>query len=246
MRPIDPRHRYAAIAAALEEPKNSLERSLYVALHGADTLNTLTPNRPWAADQVPEPDLEYPLFIFKNIRLRALLEAFLLSTDKVFEISEALAMSPNEISAYKNLFFDTSVFRTELELIVFLQSFPVDSEEVKYYKVAYHQGFGALKWHFCRDKGVVTPENVVKTIMTDAFYRSLEHRGLSITSKTAKEAAKLAKVSLDCARTLMAEATMMDSNPDSLRILFDEVKDNRKLDDFEENSDNMGGMEIIH
>ena len=158
-------------------------------------------------------------------------------------ISLGLAMPSDEISAYRHLFFDTSVFKTDLELIVFMQTIPEDNPNKQFYRIAIHQGLGALRWHFCRNKGEIEPEEVAKTIMMDTYYRFLSHRGTPLTSKVAREAMKLARVSLEGCRTLMTDEGPAISETESLKIKFEKTKKNRTLEELKQEDD---GMEILH
>jgi hypothetical protein len=237
----DPRYRYAGIINKRRIPESDLERSLFVLLHGAEELTALTPQRPWSANTIVDPSVAYPYDIFKVDATRIVLEAFLLATEEDNEISSALSMPADEVSAYRHLFFDTTIFKTDLDIIVYLQSIPDDSPYKGLYKIAFHQGIAALRWHFCRDKGHVEPGDVVRTLMTDTFFRSLEHRGQSITSKAAKEAAKMASTALLCAKTLLQEATTSESDIESLRMKFEEIRSSRTIQDLAKS-----GIEVIH
>ena len=237
----DPRYRYVSIKEKTRIPESDLERSLFVLLHGPEALTTLTPQRPWDHTTVIDPSVSYPYDVFKIDATRIVLEAFLLATSEDNEIGNALSMPSDEVSAYRYLFFDTTIFKTDLDIIVYLQSIPDDLPYKGLYKIAFHQGISALRWHFCRDKGHVEPGDVVRTLMTDTFFRSLEHRGQSITSKAAKEAAKMANTALLCAKTLLQEATTTESDIESLRMKFEEIRSSRTIKDLEKS-----GIEVIH
>lgn len=239
MRRLNPRHRFEAIATKRKVPETELDRSLFVALHGDAALNAVCPHRPWTAEQKIDTIINYPLLVYRTDSIRSILEAFLISSKNDFPISEALAMPPEEVSFYRYMFFDTDVFRTELELIVFMQEIPEDHPYKSYYRIAYHQGLGALRWQFCRSKGEVPAEDVVKTVMTDSYFRAMEHRGQLITGKLAKEAAKYAKISLECARALLCNDTFRDENAENLRIKFEEARSNRTVEDF-------GADKVVH
>ena len=241
MRLRDPRHRYLSIRNRTRTPESDLERSLFVTFHGAEELNKLTPHRVWDANTLVDPSLAYPLEMFRNESTRVILEAFLVATDEDSEAGTALAMPVDEVSAYRHLFFDTEIFRTDLDIIVYLQNIPDDAPYKGLYKIAFHQGIDALRWHFCRDKGHVEPASVIRTLMTDTFFRSLEHRGQSITSKAAKEAAKMASTALLCAKTLLQEWSTTENDIESLRMKFEEIRNSRTIQDLEKS-----GIEVIH
>lgn len=239
MRTPNPRHRYEALANQRNVPETNAERSLYVALHGKAALNKVCPLRTWDLNQEIDPVLHYPMLVHKTESIRSILEAFMLASDSDFNVSQAISMPPEEVSLYRELFFDTSVFRTELEIMVFMQEIPEDHPYKPYYRIAYHQGLGALQWHFCRNKGEVLAQDVVKTLMTDSYFRSLEHRGQLITGKLAREAAKYAKISLECARALLGNNDFINEDAENLRIRFEEARGNRTVDD-------LGVDKVVH
>jgi hypothetical protein len=241
MRLRNPRHRYECVKTRVRLPTDDLERTLFVILHGADELNKISPQRPWGADQVVDPSVRYPHNVFNSETTRMILEAFLISTDSDADIGDALGMNIDEVHAYRHLFFDTDCFRTDLDLIAYMRSIPEESEYKGMFKVAFHQGFHALRWQFCRDKGRVEPEDVIRTIMTDTFFRSLEHRGMSLTSKAAKEATKLATTALQAARILTGDEPPADSDLQGLKMKFEQVRENRTVQDLQKS-----GVEVIH
>jgi hypothetical protein len=215
---------------------------LFVLLHGAKALNKAVPLKPWDDQQIVDPNIEYPYVIYCTESIRSILEAFLLASREDQLIAEALSIPHEEVCQYRHLFFDTSVFRTDLELIAFMQSVPEDNPHKSLYRIAFNQGLGGLRWNFCRDKGLVNPEEVIRTIMTDNFYRSLEHRGQRITGKVAKEAARLAKLSLECARVLVGEDAPKQGDVEALRFRFEQNRQNKTLHDLE----SQGIEEVLH
>jgi hypothetical protein len=237
----DPRHVFRALSEKTRVPETELERSLYVTLHGAGELAKATPLRPWTSSDLIDPSLGYPLEVYRTDGTRGLMEAFLIATGDDHEVANALGMSTDEVGAYRTLFFDTSKFKTDLDIMVYLQAIPEDAPNKALFKIAFHQGIGALRWHYCRNKGEVNPGDVVRTIMTDSFYRSLEHRGQPITSKAAKEAAKMANAALVSARVLLNDIDQTDSNIESLRMKFEEIRKNRTVEDLAK-----AGLELVH
>jgi hypothetical protein len=124
-----------------------------------------------------------------------------------------------------------------------LQSIAEDDPHKALYRVAFHQGLGALRWQFCRNKGEVPAEDVIRTIMTDAYFRSMEHRGQIITSKLAREAAKYAKISLECARAILQKSDTADESTEDLRIKFEAARQNRTIDDLKREA---GPDKVVH
>ena len=141
----NPYHVYEAVAFKKRAPETELERSLYVVIHGTEALNKAVPLRPWDESSIIDPRLAYPYSIFDNPKLKGILEAFLVASPDDSEVSESLAMDIDEVATYRSLFFDTRVFRTELERIAFLSEIPESNPTKKLYRIAFHQGLGALR-----------------------------------------------------------------------------------------------------
>ena len=240
---IDPYRVIKGIRNKARIPATELERSLFVQLHGAEALNQMLPLKPWDKTATLDPTLSYPWMIFNTAEVRYVLEAFLLATDDDYQIHASLRIPIEELGAYRALFFDTTVFRTDLELIVFLKTLSDTEDAKKLYRIAFHQGIGALRWHLCRDKGEVEAEDVLKSVMTDAYYRSMEHRGVSITHKLVKEASNYARLSLECARTLVRDRSPGHADIEDLRIRFEEARKIRTVQDLKAE---MGGEEVMH
>lgn len=236
----NPRLRYEAVLSG-KAPSTEEERSLFVLIHGVDSLNLLLPLKPWKRDSLILSEVEYAYkAIFLDRMLKSTLEAFLLASSENLEVSKALGMTPEEVNTYRTLFFDTSIFRNDLEIIAFLRSLADDEETKELYRLAYNQGFEALRWHFCRDKGNVSPDEVLQTLMLDAYHRARSHRGLSINSKTAQQALKHASLALQCARTIKAESGVIHSD-EGLEFKFITPKDNPTVNELPDE-----GREILN
>jgi len=214
---------------------------LYVLLHGSDALSKAVPHRPWVDSSEIDPCVQYAYGIFCTPEIRAVLEAFLIASNNNAYVGDAITMPAEEVNVYRELFFDTATFRTDLELIVFLQGISEENPSKALYKIAFHQGLGALRWHFCRDKGQVSPEVVMRSVMTDSYYRSLEHRGQQVTSRVAKEASRLARTAMDCARVLLTDQTG-NTDAEDLRIKFEQARKNRTIEQLQQ----VNPSEILH
>jgi hypothetical protein len=243
MRPPNPRHRFEAIKARTLVPETEYERSLYVILHGGQALTNVCPNRPWDNNTVIDPSVEYPYGVYLSEGIRPILEAFLMASNNDHAVSDALGMPQDEVEIYRTLFFDTAVFRTQLERMLYMQQIPEGHPNKHYYSIALRQGLEALRWNFCQEKGEVAPDTVLRTMMTDAYFRALEHRGMPSISKQAREAAKYAKISYECAKALIQKSDQLDADVENLRVKFEEVRKNRTIEDLQRDT---GIEKVIH
>lgn len=239
----NPQHRYVAINESTLTPENEMERALYVVLHGVKKLNKKTPLKPWQENQIISDETKYAYDIFCTQELRSLLEAFLLATTDDYEIHQATGVTVDEIQHYRHLFFDTTVFRNDLDIIAFLRNIPDDEPTKELYKMAFHQGFGALRWTYCRDKGGIDADTALKTILSDSYFQYLTNRGKPLTSKVAKEARDIAKTAISCVQTLHNKPEEDKTKEDStgLKFMFESARPNKTLSQVQKD-----GTKVVH
>jgi hypothetical protein len=233
MSPRDPRKRYNDFLSRKVLPTDGTERTLYVLLHGEKIFNQDLPLKPWDSKQVLDPTSYYAWEIFTNPGLKNIFEAFLFACPDDELIYESLGVNPDEISFYRTMLFDTTAFRNDLERISWIQTIPESEPHKEYFKMAFNQGFVALRWHYCRSKGEVTPEEAEQTVLTDSYVQYLSHRGKSLTNKTAKEARSLSKVIIDTVKTIRSKDTLSDmpGNADTIRFKFEQLRVTRTVED---------------
>jgi len=231
--PRDPRHRYNAFLNRKVLPADGTERTLYVLMHGEVVFNEDLPLKPWDKKQVLDPTSYYAWEIFMNPSLKGIFEAFLFSTPDNELVYESLGVNTDEISFYRTVLFDTDAFRNDLERISWVQAIPETDSSKELFKMAFNQGFAALRWHYCRSKGEVSPEEAEQVVLTDSYVQYLSHRGKSLTNKTAKEARNLSRIIIDTVKTIRAKNTMgdMPGNSEAIRFKFEQLRTTRTVED---------------
>lgn len=243
MHPRDPRHKYNAFLNRKLIPADGTERTLYVLMHGEHVFNTDLPLKPWDSKQVVDPTSYYAWEIFTNPSLKGIFEAFLFATPDNELIYESLGVNPDEISFYRAYLFDTDAFRNDLERISWIAAIPETDAYKELFKMAFNQGFAALRWHYCRSKGDVTPEEAEQVVLMDSYVQYLSHRGKPLTSKVAKEARNLSRVIIDTVKTIRAKDTMgeMPGSSDAIRFKFEQLRTTRTVDDLKSE-----GIEVLN
>ncbi len=233
MPPRDPRHKYQAFLSRKLHPTDGTERSLYVLMHGEKVFNEDVPLRPWDPKQVIDPTSYYAWDVFNNANLKYIFEAFLFATPDNELVFESLGVNPDEISFYRSVFFDTEAFRNDLERMSWIQTIPEGTTHKELFRMAFNQGFVALRWTYCRNKGEVTPEEAEQVVLTDSYVQYLSHRGKPLTNKTAKEARNLSRVILDTVKTIRSKNTLgdMPMTSEALRFKFEQMRTTRTVDD---------------
>lgn len=243
MPPRDPRHRYNAFLTRKRLPETGAERSLYVLMHGEENFKVDLPLKPWDSNQVIDPTSLYAWEIFNNQALKHIFEAFLFSTADDSQVYESLGVDLDEIAFYREVFFDTEVLRNDLERISWIQAIPETNTYKELYQVAFNQGFAALRWHYCRNKGSISAEEAEQIVLTDSVIQYLSHRGKPLTNKVAREARNLSKIIIDTIRTMRSKnlPDQMPVTSEGLRFRFEQIRSNRTLSDL-----NKDGIEVMN
>jgi len=144
----------------------------------------------------PESTEGYPcrvaLLLEKVPTARALLRGLLFSGCDVSSISEISSESEEVVYSYKELFFDTSVFRNTLLKIAYIRSLPQETENDKFEKQmlswGHYLGCDYIAWKIGVNRAPRSPSESVQKILDDSSWRSSEHRMSSLVSDESKEA----------------------------------------------------------
>lgn len=223
----NPRHRIRALETLSRAPEDDTERAIVVLLHGEEALNELTPLRPWREGTAINEFLVYATSLYQTLAQRPYIEASLISTEDDEIIAKSFKFAQEEVEYYRNYFFDTNVFRNRVQIVSYIAGLPEDSMDKQLMSLAYNNGFGALRYHFTPDKELIDETEVLRTTMTDAFYRSQAHRGRPLTSKASKESLRWAQTAVTCSKMLMKD----EANPATTKdIEFKFVEGSANLD----------------
>ena len=122
---------------------------------------------------------------------RAILRGLLFSSTPISTISEIAGEDVSAIYAYKELFFDTEVFRNTLLKIAYIRSLPQDSEADKFEKQmlswGHYLGADYIAWKIGVERSSGSPADAVQGVLQDSMWRSREHRLSPLSSQVAKE-----------------------------------------------------------
>jgi hypothetical protein len=123
---------------------------------------------------------------------RSLLEGFLLSEEPAHSIAILIKETPEVITAYACLYFDTSVFFNDLLKVAYIRSLPSDTEEETFQKQVltwgHYLGAKYIAWKIgSKTTSDLLPSQAVKKVLDDSIWRSSEHALEDIGSRKAKE-----------------------------------------------------------
>ncbi len=182
------RRALAASAAGSPDGLNELEGKLYDSLSGAEG--------------IPVDEDVAEAYALSCSTYRHVLNALLLVKTDLATIASGLDMTEGCITAYRDLFCDTRVFRNAFQVRTYIANLvDDDSEEFKSYNLALLEGADSLIDRYrVGEAPAPDPKVVVSRVVREFLSRSREHRGKSLTSKSAQE-------SLRCARDAVSAST---------------------------------------
>ena len=142
-------------------------------------------------EESKHPEYRVALLMDRVPASRAILRGLLFSSAPISTISDIAGESSDAIYAYKELFFDTEVFRNTLLKIAYIRSLPQDSEADKFEKQmlswGHYLGADYIAWKIGVERGTESPVDAVQGVLQDSMWRSREHRLSPLSSQEAKE-----------------------------------------------------------
>lgn len=236
----NPRHRLERLRRDTFIPETANERMVFVVMYGPEKLNELVPMKPWKDTMEVDSALVQAWDLFNIPEQRVYVEACLFSTDNDHQIASSFRVDVEVLQYYREFFFDTTVFPHTFAVIPYLASLEDNTLEKSLMTMAFHGGFDALRFHFSRDKTLVSEEEVLRTTMTDAFFRSQAHRGRPLTHKAAKESLKWAHTAITCGKMLLKE----DAQPQSTGDIAFKFRDGQSTTSIHQLETD--GIEVLH
>lgn len=173
----DPRHRYLAVAAAVNiaaaPPQAHLEAALYTLI---------------SQGTCSDEDVAYAYDLYIQENHRGVMDAFALAKVQPEQVAKTLEMPAGVIGVYRYLFMDTGAFRNRLEVLAYAAGYQGTEYTRELVRAAVEIGLEYLLWAFGGHSGDMDNRTVVRRTMVDAFMRGMAHKGNSITSATTKAA----------------------------------------------------------
>ena len=166
--------------------------------------------------------LQHAHEIYSDPYKKEVLEAFILSGATTDEISTSLRLNTEVIEIYKYLFFDTSVFRDELEIESYVHTYP--DEYGKKLKInAITIGKDYLFFRFSRGKKDLDLDLALKSMVETAFMLSKATKLNPLDSSVSKEARQWAQLAGKLIETYYKVTGGKDSKQGELKIVLEEI-----------------------
>jgi len=206
MKHSTPDHRYQAVRKAIKSngkaPKGRIEADLFALMQGGNS-----------ADEV-----DYAYDIYNSIFKREVMEAFLLATATPSEIHSILQVPENVTDTYEHLFFDTSVFKNELDRINYAYTYERDDFGASLKKFVIDMGKESLKIKMGRGSYVVDPQYVQDGIRSTAYLMGQMIKANPMDSRMARESLNWAKLGLKAATSVEKEDNKGDIDKISIAL----------------------------
>jgi len=136
-------------------------------------------------------DVTDALAIYDDAETRHALNAMILSKADDALICDALEIPLGVCGVYRTLFFDRGVFKSTVQMRRYVATLKMTASQRCYYDTALNQGAGFLANRLrVGARSDVDPKTVLRSLLNDSYDRFLAHRGMALTTETAKEALK--------------------------------------------------------
>lgn len=146
--------------------------------------------------------VETAYFIYRS-DYRHAMDALIICSAKAEDVENALELAPGVYAVYQKLFFDRTVFRSVFEMRQYIGKLNISEDDRSNYDLALLEGPRRLLNRYrLTSPPVPDSQEVLEEMMTEAVDRAFEHRGKSITSKTAQESFKWGRAAVQTAVAL--------------------------------------------
>lgn len=172
----------------------------------------------------------------------SILKGLFIAGASLEEVAEIVEVDVDTLDAFKNIFFDTKVFKNRLLTIAYIRSLVSDTEADKFNKQllswGYYLGSDYIAWKIgSPDKVLSTksPMDAVSEVLRDASWRSKEHFMSELTDSQTREARAWVPQVLKSAETLhdMNDARGMENSLSGLKIKIESIDNTKRLEDLE-------------
>jgi len=173
------------------------------------------------------PEVEEAFEFWHSPETRHVLNALILAKATDEQLAAGLGFSPTVLSPYRNLFFDRSVFRNDLDCGIYVRNLQVDPDTRQHYTTAIQQGPEFLINRFrVGTRPNVAARTVLQSVLNDSYDRFLAHRGLELDAAKTKEALRWGQQAVSTARDVIDKGTDERGNVLSeLHAIFLETKE---------------------
>lgn len=171
-------------------PESAHEIALDHLLHGTDL-----------TEPVELEGVEAALSSFDVDAVRAMFDACILGLATPEELQEVFGVSPEEVAAYTELFFDRSVFRNDFHVIAYIGSI-ANEDQRKLLKSAHVKGFREIRFKYAAERGGPATEQILERMLEADARLYLEHQNTPFSDPRAKHVLALGKQVLDTAHAI--------------------------------------------
>lgn len=207
----DPDHRAVALAEGAT-PTNPAEEAFISLLEGRGTLE----------------EIGYAKDIYEDAYKSEVLEAFLLAGADAAFIEKILKVPAKVAAAYSQLFFDRKVFRDELDIEAYAQTYPQTTEaetwghELKVCAITL--GTDYLAYRFGRNEVDLDIAEALKSMITNAFMLSKATKLNPLNSNAAKEARNWAQTGIKAMEAYVRVKPATEQVEDEFRIALENIE----------------------
>lgn len=172
--------------------------------------------------------VKYAVEIYEDSYKSEVLEAFLLAGASSEIVYNHLRVPVPVVDTYRRLFFDLSVFRDELDVEAYTQTYPENTPGEKWGKdlkiCAISLGLDYMTYRFGRNGGELDIQVALKQIIGNANMLAKVSKINPLDSNATREARAWAQTTLKALETWTKVAPMADKTDDDFRVALQTIE----------------------
>ena len=209
---LTPNHRAEALAEKGAKPKGLVEENYCKLLEGKPA---------------PE-EVVYASDIYENTYKCEVVEAFLLAGASAELIFTTLRVPTAVTEIYSQLFFDKAVFKDELDIEAYAQTYPEDTPELKWGKelkiAAITLGVDYLVYRFGRGDKEVDMTGSLKSIILNSFMLAKATKLNPLDSNVSREARQWAATTIKALETYVKVKPAVENTDNEFTIALENIE----------------------
>lgn len=175
-------------------------------------------------DEINSESFSYAESIYNSEHKREILEAFLLTKEKIESIAKVLDVPEDVVTLYSKYFFDVTVFKDKLDIEEYIESY--ESDYGKNLKLcAMTLGPEFLKFRYGYDESKLDIPSILRSIIESANVLSLAAKINPLNSTTSREARQWMATAIKAIETYTRVSPRMKKDDDAWTIVLTQKDD---------------------
>lgn len=173
-------------------------------------------------------EVDYAYSIYVDPYKSEVIEAFLLANGSAEDIKNTLRIPGAVVTAYQHLFFDRAVFRDELDVEAYAQTYPAETKEEKWGRElkisAVSLGLEYLIYRFAHKDPDIDLVGSLKAIISNAYMLTKATRINPLDSDAARESRQWATMAVKAMETYTRVKPLAEKTDDAWQVALETIE----------------------